>query len=191
MVSREIPLPLLTGLGFKMVDKDKKTWMISAKAEECIKKEMDIRGFGNGRVKSENLRGVGTLYTFVFSPFEAPGTQHVYTMSYLGGDVSVEIDSEHIDSSKTPSEEGKSTEDIGEARLNAFFKSIEKCQRGYVFRAAPKAPPPFAEPRPEVSDDPYGMAAAFGRMGIREGGRRRATKRKSMRRRLSKKKRFT
>jgi hypothetical protein len=210
MVSREVPLSLLSGIGFKLTNKDKKTWAMSARAEDCIPKEMATRGLRDGRVKSQEMAGSGTLYTFTFSPAEKPTVKHVYTMSYLGGEVYVEVDTTHIEESKLPSEAGKSTEDIGEARLDKFFAALKGCQKNYGFRAFVK-PAPFAEPAPAAPAAPaaagapppgwggepaapnrYGdLEEMMRKMGIREGGRRRTKKRKSTRRRLSKKKRFT
>jgi hypothetical protein len=210
MVSREVPLSLLSGIGFKLTNKDKKTWAMSARAEDCIPKEMATRGLRDGRVKSQEMAGSGTLYTFTFSPAEKPTVKHVYTMSYLGGEVYAEVDTTHIEESKLPSEAGKSTEDIGEARLDKFFAALKGCQKNYGFRAFVK-PAPFAEPAPAAPAAPaaagapppgwggepaapnrYGdLEEMMRKMGIREGGRRRTKKRNSTRRRLSKKKRFT
>ena len=184
MVSREVPLSLLSGIGFKLTNKDKKMWAMSARAEDCITKEMATRGLRDGRVKSQEMAGSGTLYTFTFTPAEKPSVRHIYTMSYLGGEVYVEVDPTHIEESKLPSEEGKSTEDIGEARLDKFFMALKACQKNYGFRA-PAKPAPFAEPAPAApaaagaGDDLYGMEAAFANMGIRKGGRHRKTKRRS------------
>jgi hypothetical protein len=206
MVSREVPLSLLSGIGFKLTNKDKKMWAMSARAEECITKEMATRGLRDGRVKSQEMAGSGTLYTFTFAPAEKPTVKHVYTMSYLGGEVYVEVDPTNIEESKLPSDGAKSTEDIGEARLDKFFMALKACQKNYGFRAFVK-PAPFAEPAPagpaaagapppgwggEPAPNRYGdLEEMMRKMGIREGGRRRTKKRKSVRRRLSKKKRFT
>lgn len=198
MVSREVPLSLLSGIGFKLTNKDKRQWTMSMRAEECIPKEMASRGLRDGRVKSQDTGVGGTLYTFTFTPAEKPSVKHIYTMFYSGGEVYVEIDLTHIEETKLPSDGAKSAEDIGEARLDKFFAALKGCQKSYGFRA-PSKPAPFAEPAPVApagpaaagaGDDLYGMEAAFANMGIRKGGRR-TKKRKSTRRRLSKKKRFT
>jgi hypothetical protein len=203
MVSREVPLSLLSGIGFKLTNKDKKMWAMSARAEDCITKEMATRGLRDGRVKSQEMAGSGTLYTFTFAPAEKPTVKHVYTMSYLSGEVYVEVDPTHIEESKLPSEAGKSTEDIGEARLDKFFAALKACQKNYGFRA-PVKPAPFAEPAPAAPAAPaaagapppepnrYGdLEEMMRKMGIREGGRRRTKKQKRMRRRATKKKLFT
>jgi hypothetical protein len=185
MVSREVPLSLLSGIGFKLTNKDKKTWSMSMRAEECIPKEMASRGLRDGKVKSQDTGVGGTLYTFTFTPAEKPSVKHIYTMFYSGGEVYVEIDQTHIEETKLPSDGAKSAEDIGEARLDKFFAALKGCQKSYGFRAPPRAaePAPVAPAGPAAAgagdDDPYGMAAAFARMGVREGGRRRTKKRKS------------
>ncbi len=200
MVSREVPLSLLSGIGFKLTDKEKRRWMMSKRAEECIPKEMISRGLRDGKIKSEETGAGGTVYTFTFAPSEAPKQKHVYTMFYSGGEVYVEIDPTHIEESKLPSEAGKSMEDIGEARLNKFFLGLKGCQKSYTFMKQPKAP--FAEPAPAM---PAGPAAAgapppgwggepaarapapdYGNLDemiakMKLGGRRRKTNRKSMR----------
>jgi hypothetical protein len=198
MVSREVPLSLLSGIGFKLTNKDKKTWSMSMRAEECIPKEMAPRGLREGRVKSQDTGVGGTLYTFTFTPAEKPSVKHIYTMFYSGGEVYVEIDETHIEETKLPSDGAKSVEDIGEARLDKFFAALRGCQKSYGFRAPPK-PAPFAEPAPAgpaaagAGDDLYGMEAAFARMGVREGGRRKKSTRKGLRksRRTIRRKRFT
>jgi hypothetical protein len=200
MVSREVPLSLLSGIGFKLTNKDKKMWAMSARAEDCITKEMATRGLRDGRVKSQEMAGSGTLYTFTFAPAEKPTVKHVYTMSYLSGEVYVEVDPTHIEESKLPSEAGKSTEDIGEARLDKFFGALKACQKNYGFRAFVK-PAPFAEPAPAApaaagappaEPNRYGdLEEMMRKMGIREGGRRRTKKQKRVRRRATKKKLFT
>jgi hypothetical protein len=205
MVSREVPLSLLSGLGFKLLNKDKNQWEISGRAKGCIVDQLGTRGLRDGSVRvQDGGKGVGSIYTFTFKTRETPVKDHVYTMSYIRGEVYVEIDPTHLEESKTASEVGKSAEEAGEARLDKFFLGLRSCQKSYAFRAPPK-PAPFAEPAPAMpagpaaagagpgDDDPYGMSAAFARMGVREGGRRRKSTRKGRRksRRSTRRKRFT
>ncbi len=214
MVSRVVPLSLLSGLGFKLTNKDKNEWEISERARTCILEQLKMKGLRDGSIRiQKGGKGLGTLYNFTFKTRETPVKDHVYMMYYSIGEVYVDIDPTHIEESKVPSEEGKSMEEAGEARLDKFFLGMTACQKSYGFRAPPK-PAPFVEPAPAM---PAGPAAAgapppgwggepraappnkYGdleemmrnmKLG-KEGGRRRTKKRKSLRRRLSKKKRFT
>jgi len=210
MVSREVPLSLMTGVGFKMRDQSKRTWVLSAKGEECIVREMGLRGYKDGRAKSEDLKGAGTLYTFTFTPTERPEVKHVYTMSYIGGEIYIEVDETHIEETRTRSEADKDANAAGEARIDKFIASLQRCKPPAFKSLAARAP--FAEPVPA------GLAAAgagppagwggepamrraapapdYGNLEemmakMKMGGRRRTKKQKRMRRRLTKKKRFT
>ncbi len=187
-------------------------WSMSTRAEECITKEMSIRGLRGGEVNSKETGVGGTLYTFTFTPAEKPSVKHVYTMFYSGGEVYVEIDPTHIEESKLPSDGAKSTEEIGEARLDKFFNALLRCQKSYGFRAPPKegapgpgpgaAPAAAGAPPPGWGGEP--RAAPPGKYGDleemmrnmklgKEGGRRRKSTRKGSRksRRTIRRKRFT
>lgn len=187
MVSREVPLSLMTGIGFKMRDQAKKMWGLSAKGEECILREMGIRGYKDGRAKSDELKGVGTLYTFTFTPTERPEVKHIYTMSYIGGDIYLEIDETHIEETRTRSEADKDMNTVGEARIDKFIASLQRCKPPAFKSLAPRAP--FVEPAPTPAPDYGNLEEMMAKMKV--GGRRRTKRQKRVRRGVSKKKRFT
>jgi hypothetical protein len=212
MVSREVPLSLLSGLGFKLTDKDKNEWEISERAKTCILEQLKMKGLRDGSITiQKGGKGLGTLYNFTFKTRETPVKDHVYMMHYSGGEVYVDIDPTHIEETKVPSEAGKSTEEAGEARLDKFFLGLIACQKGYVFKAQPKAP--RAEPAPVMPAGPAAAgapppgwggeprAAPPGKFGDleemmrnmklgKEGGRRRTKKQKRARRKATKKNPF-
>lgn len=207
-------MSLLSGLGFKLTDKNKNEWEISERAKVCILEQLKMKGLRDGSIKiQKGGKGVGTLYNFTFKTRETPVKDHVYMMYYSGGEVYVDIDPTHIEESKVPSEEGKSTEEAGEARLDKFFLGLKACQKGYVFKAQPKAP--FAEPAPAMpagpaaagapppgwGGEPAARAPFYGDLDelaeqaakMKIGGRRRKSTRKGSRksRRATRRKRFT
>jgi hypothetical protein len=166
------------GLGFELLNTEKRLFKISPKSATRIVENMKARGYVTGNYDYENIPKLGTEYIFSFGPAGTKDKIQRFRLRYYLGELRAVIDIDELEDSRLPIEEKLSVSDLASKRMKKFVLAVENARGGYAMRAPPPAP---AGPAAAGAggDDPYGMAAAFARMGVREGGRRRTKRRKS------------
>ncbi len=196
------------GLGFELLNTEKRLFKISPKSATRIVENMKARGYVTGNYDYENIPKLGTEYIFNFGPAGTKDKIQRFRLRYYLGELRAVIDINELEDSRLPIEEKLSVSDLASKRMKKFVLAVENARGGYTMRAPP--PAPFAEPAPAGpaaagapppgwGGEPPARAPDYGNLEEmirnmkigKEGGRRRTKKRKSTRRRLSKKKRFT
>jgi hypothetical protein len=189
------------GLGFQLTDGKKRQFKISPATADRIVKNMKMRGYftGDWDIDKVSPASPATKYVFTFEPPGAKDKPQIFRLEYKNYDLHAVIDHAELEASRLPDEAGMSVYDLANKRMRKFVLAVENSRGGYAMKAQPVpagapagpvaagAPPPGP---PAAAEDSV-LANLMGKMGVREGGRRRTKKRKSLRRRLSKKKRFT
>jgi len=203
------------GLGFQLIDGAKGRFKISPATADRIVKNMKMRGYSHGDWDTAKITPAspGTEYIFTFEPVGAKDKPQIFRLQYNHHDLHAVIDPTDLEASRLPDEAGMSVYDLGNKRMKLFVFAVNSSRGGYAMKAFPAAPaapaaglaalaapagpaaagaPPAGLGGEAAAAPDYGdLEDMIRKLGVREGGRRRTKKRKSLRRRLSKKKRFT
>lgn len=144
-MEREVPLNILNGIRFMIVNKASNKWSISPTAIECIKKRMATSKYTVGKVEKTVLRGIGNVYIFNFTSIKHPGDLAI-KLEYTGGELYADLDAQSIDD-----------EDVREKILDDFFWAMEQCAKMKHL------------PQTSSDDGPFDLEEAMKRMSIGKG----------------------